>query len=144
MPAETKEETEKKFATVVIEGQSVIMMYNMSEKLQGNLFCEATEQPEIMLRKFGALEGIYIEQCFTFLATGVSVTATKTMERRVLLCDLDARHPKAYRKKHKKNPYRIIAETRGQIITDILTIYQCFVKAGLPKVNSDFASYGQT
>ena len=118
-------------------------MDNMSEKLQGNLFCEATEQPEIMLRKFGALEGIYIEQCFTFLATGVNITATKTMERRVLLSELDARHPRAYRKKFKKSPYRIIAETRGQFITDILTIYQCWVAAGSPKVARDFASYGQ-
>lgn len=139
----TEEETEKRLGGALISGQQIISIDNANGDLGGDSLCQIVERALVQVRPLGKSEQITIESKSTVFATGNNIRLVGDMNRRAIVCTLNANTERPELRKFKKNPVDEVLENRGKYIAAIITIIRAYIVAGKPSaIVPQLASFG--
>ena len=136
-----EEETEKRLSAELVEGQPIISIDNLNGDLRGDFLCQIIERPIIKSRILGQSENRRIENTVTMFGNGNNLRTVADLDRRVVICGLDANVERPELRQFKRNPLDTILGDRGKYVAAPLIIARAYLAAGSPKVCSPIASF---
>ena len=129
-------ETEKRLATFLKQGQTIIIYDNAEGMIYSPTLCVALTAPVIALRLLGGNESVEVHNQHIFIMTGNNIRLEGQLSRRSYRVGLDAQTARPWlRHVEYKHPDLIewVLQKRGSIIAAMLTIYRAWQNAGTPK-----------
>jgi putative DNA primase/helicase len=136
-----EEETEKRLSAELMEGQPIISIDNLNGDLRGDFLCQIIERPIIKSRILGQSENRRIENTVTMFGNGNNLRTVADLDRRVVICSLDANLERPELRQFKRNPLEIIRRDRGKYIAAPLIIAKAYLAAGCPNLSAPVASF---
>ncbi|WP_462120614.1 PriCT-2 domain-containing protein [Methylorubrum extorquens] len=138
----TEEETEKRLASLLLEGIPIISIDNLNGTLSGDTLCQMLTQTEVKVRILGKSEAPTIEVRTAMYATGNNLKVKGDMVRRVLLSTLDAGVERPEERSFAFKPIDRAMEGRGRYVAAAYTLIRAYMTAGSPKEGvAPFGSY---
>lgn len=128
-------ETEKRLAGAFLAGDACLLLDNIERPLGGDLLCQATTQQTLRLRPLGGSGMVSVPTHALLVATGNCLAVVGDLKRRVVLIRLDAGVERPEHRIFDRDHLATVAERRGQIITDCLTIAGAYLAAGAPSIS---------
>lgn len=125
--ASTDEEAQKTALSVLMQGESVVLIDNVERPLEGDWLCSILTQEVYTQRVLGRNEMVTVPTRTLFLATGNHLSVAGDLRTRTLLCRIDSKleHPEQ-RKFDYDLRIRMLAE-RPQIVAAALTLMRAFI-----------------
>lgn len=142
--AQRDEEFEKRLHSIVLQGDPVVWVDEITREFGCETLNAMLTNPEVSIRILGASKTVKCPFKALVLASGNNVTFRGDMERRVLICYLDANTEKPEDRAFDFEPVtRTIAE-RPQLVSAGLTILRAYIAAGSPGIDKlvPFGSFG--
>jgi len=136
------EETEKRLAAALLNGQAIISIDNVNGDLGGDLLCQMVERPIVAVRPLGSSKLVKIDNRACVFATGNNIHLVGDMTRRVILCTLDPKMERPELREFQANPFATVMADRGKFIAAALTICRAYAVAGRPGLCKPLASFG--
>jgi putative DNA primase/helicase len=137
----SEEETEKRLSAELMEGQPIISIDNLNGDLRGDFLCQIIERPIIKSRILGQSENRRIENTVTLFGNGNNLRTVPDLDRRVVICSLDANLERPELRKFKRNPLDMVHHDRGKYIAAPLIIAKAYLAAGSPDLCPPVASF---
>jgi len=128
----SEEELEKRLGAVLLGGQSIVSIDNVTGELRGDALCQMVERPLVQIRILGRSELMRVETRATLFATGNNSVVAGDMVRRTLTCSIDANVERPELRPFKQKPLDMILADRGKYIAAVLTIVRAYQLAGYP------------
>jgi hypothetical protein len=137
-----EEETEKRIATTLVHGDTIVSIDNVERAIGGELLCQVVTEPLINIRILGSLGRFIGPNVATWFATGNNFAFAGDMVRRALMCRLDpgCERPEL-REFETPDPCVIAREKRPELVVDALTIARAFWLAGCPQSEPPIGSF---
>jgi hypothetical protein len=136
-----EEETEKRLSAELMTGQPIVSIDNLNGDLGGDFLCQAIERPIIKPRVLGRTETRRIENTVTLFGNGNNMRLIGDIDRRVMLCSLDANMERPELRQFRCDPLATVLRNRGEYIADVLTIVRAYLAAGCPDACAPLASF---
>jgi putative DNA primase/helicase len=138
----TPEETEKRLASAVVCGQSLICIDNVEGELGGDALCQLIEQPRPTIRILGRTERVEIDgRSLCIFANGNNIVTVGDVWRREVKCRMEAAEERPEQRQFTKDPRAMILADRGKYIAACLVIVRAYVVAGRPGKQPQIASF---
>jgi putative DNA primase/helicase len=137
-----EKETEKRLAAELMEGQPIVSIDNLNGELRGDFLAQAIERPLVKPRILGLSKNQLIQNKYTLFANGNNLQTVGDLNRRVVVCSLDANVEQPELRQFKQKPVDMVLNDRGRYIAAILTIAKSYLAAGAPRVCDEIASFG--
>lgn len=134
-------ENEKKLVGELLAGTTLVSLDNVNGELGSDLLAQATERPILRLRRLGATGNFEVENRVTLLATGNNLQVRSDMNRRTLVCDMDAEMERPETRDFKGKPVGTILADRSKYISAALVVVRSHILAGSPGKLSPLASF---
>jgi len=141
--AQTEDETEKRLASALLNGQPIVSIDNVNGRLGGDQLCQLIERPVVSVRPLGVSKLVRIESRATTFATGNNILLVGDMTRRTILCSLDPNMERPELRQFKSDPRKMVMSNRGAYIAAALTIVRAYIVAGFPDERPALASFGE-
>ena len=138
----TEEETEKRLAAHLLQGDAIVSLDNVNGELGGDMLCQMTERTIVRPRILGRSEAPEIECRAMVFATGNNLTMVGDMTRRTVLCALDAGVERPETRAFPFKPVERVLADRGLYVAAALTILRAYRTAGSPGRCPEIGSYG--
>lgn len=122
----------KRLLAVLMEGDPVVCIDNISAPLASDALCSILTQETWKDRVLGVSKTATVPTCLTWLATGNNLVIEGDMTTRVLRCDLDPKVERPEEREFDRNLYEWIPTHRGDLVAAGLTILRAFHLAGRP------------
>ena len=132
-------ETEKRLATFLRQGQTMIIYDNADGVIYSPILCMALTAPVIKMRLLGGNEFIEVPNQHVWIMTGNNLRLDGQLSRRSYRIGLDAQSARPWlREVEYKHPELIawVLHECGRIIAAILTIYRAWQNAGEPMAHT--------
>jgi hypothetical protein len=128
------EEWRKKITTVLSDGARVVVIDNVTGRLEADALCQALTSPSISDRAFRTFEVISFPVRCTWIATGNNIQLGGDMARRCYWVRLDAKHSQPFRRTQFRHAdlRGWVTEKRGELIGALLTIARYWYAQGRP------------
>jgi hypothetical protein len=129
------EEWRKKITTALSAGASVVVIDNVSRRLDSDSLCQAITAKAIADRVFRTFERIVLPVKCAWIATGNNIQLGGDMPRRCYWIRLDAKESQPFRRtgfRHANLRSWVMAH-RGELIAALLTIARCWYLRGRPQ-----------
>jgi hypothetical protein len=128
------EELRKRITALAQQGSQAILLDNVSGSLGSDVLAIALTATEWQDRKLGTQDTITVPLRVVWITTGNNIGFKRTLSRRVIPIDLDARceTPEDRTGWLHDDLMEFVAEQRPQLVTDALTILRAFILAGRP------------
>jgi len=139
--ASSREETEKRLGSVLLDGLPIVSLDNCTADLNGTLLNQFTERPVVKIRILGRSEMPPCESHTAVFATGNNIGFTADMVRRGLVCNLEALDERPELREFGSDALEIAAADRGAYVAAGLTIVRAYLAAGAPRVCGPLGSY---
>ena len=127
-----EEETEKRVASMIMDGATLFSIDNATAPLGGDALCQAIERPTFRARVLGRSEIRDWRNTWCIYATGNNLRIRDDMPRRTLLIRMDARTEQAEDREFEGNPLSAMLADRGRYIRAALIIPLAYRAAGMP------------
>lgn len=137
----TEEETEKRLAAALLNGQPIVSIDNVNGQLGGDALCQMIERPVISLRPLGVSKLVKVQSHATLYATGNNIQLVGDMTRRVILCSLDPNMERPELRVFATNPFDTVLASRGEFVAAALTVVRSYIAAGYPDELPPLASF---
>jgi putative DNA primase/helicase len=137
-----EKETEKRLAAELMEGQPIVSIDNLNGELRGDFLAQAIERPLVKPRILGVSKNQLIQNKYTLFANGNNLQTVGDLNRRVVVCLLDANVEQPELRQFRHKPVDMILNDRSKYIAAILTIAKAYLAAGSPRVCAEIASFG--
>ena len=147
----TEEEIEKRLAADLLGAQAIISLDNVNGDLGGDFHCQCIERPRIKLRILGRSENREIENRVSLFANGNNIKLVGDINRRVILCSMDASQSdkltivekeRPELRKFLRNPVEMVRADRGKYIAAPIIITRAYRAANDPADCKPLASFG--
>lgn len=138
--AENEEEERKRLLALLMEGDEVIVIDNITGTFKSNVLCSVLTEEFWKERVLGSNKTCTVPTNAMFMATGNNLSLTGDLSSRTLLCYLDPQCEHPEEREFETNLEDWIPAHRGELITAGLTILRGFHCAGRPK--QDIKRYG--
>jgi hypothetical protein len=138
-----EEETEKRLASVVLSGVTVLAIDNVSQPLGGDFLCQMLDQPRLKIRLLGQSNGPTVEPRMTLLATGNNLTLVGDLVRRAIVAHLDAGVADPWMRNFQGDPLTAVMADRGRYIAAALIAVRAFLVSGEPPLRPSLASFNR-
>jgi putative DNA primase/helicase len=135
------EETEKRLASALLNGQPIVSIDNVNGRLGGDQLCQMIERPLVSVRPLGVSKLVKIESRATCYATGNNIQLLGDMTRRGILCSLDPNMERPELRQFKRNPLDTVLANRGRFVAAALVVVRAYVLAGHPDALPSLASF---
>jgi hypothetical protein len=139
--AGSREETEKRLGSVLLDGLPIVSLDNCTADLNGTLLNQFTERPVVKIRILGRSEMPPCESHTAVFATGNNIGFTADMVRRGLVCNLEALDERPELREFGSDALEVAAADRGVYVAAGLTIVRAYLVAGAPRVCGPLGSY---
>jgi hypothetical protein len=126
------DEMEKRLASLLLEGITIVNLDNLSFDLEGDLLCQMTERQLIKVRVLGKSQAPECEWRGTTFADGNNVRVIGDLCRRTLTCRLDAMVERPELREFEFDPIECVNADRGAYIAAAIVIARAFQAAGQP------------
>lgn len=136
-----EEETEKRLSAELMTGQPIVSIDNLNGDLGGDFLCQAIERPIIKPRVLGRTETRRIENTVTLFGNGNNMRLVGDIDRRVMLCSLDANVERPELRHFRGDPLAMVLRNRGEYIAAVLTVVRGYLAAGGPDPCAPMASF---
>lgn len=137
-------EDEKRLAGVLMAGDSLILLDNVSRPLNFDLLNQVCSQPTVRLRPLGGSAMVSVSTASQLIATGNGLAIVGDMKRRTVLVRLDAKMERPELRKFTDDPLERASAERGRYIRSALIIPMAYLAANAPNVNvAPFGSFGE-
>lgn len=137
-----EEETEKRLASAMIAGQSLISLDNVSIPLKGDSLCQLIERPVVKVRILGHSKQVQVDTRGTLVfCTGNQLSLVGDICRRALLSSLDPKLEQPELRQFRANPIAKVQADRGRYVADALIIVRAYFVAGRPNLAPKLASF---
>lgn len=137
-----EEETEKRLASAMIAGQSLISLDNISIPLKGDSLCQLIERPVVKVRILGQSKQVQVDTRGTLVfCTGNQLSLVGDICRRTLLSSLDPKLEQPELRQFRANPIAKVQADRGRYVADCLIIVRAYFVAGRPNPAPKLASF---
>jgi putative DNA primase/helicase len=125
-----EKETEKEINTMLLSGVPGFSIDNVSRDVESDLLNRATSQTHLMIRIFGKLEQIEVENSVVVYMTGNNLAVINEQRRRTVRCEMDAGLENPERRDFDGDPINIVLADRGRFVADVLTIARAYHVSG--------------
>lgn len=139
--SKSQEETEKRLGSIILGGSPIVSLDNCTHDLDGELLCQFTERPLVKIRILGRSETPECECRTAVFVTGNNITLKGEMNRRHLVCNLEALVERPELREFKRDALEQAAEHRAEYIAAIFTIIRAYLAAGSPRICGPLGSY---
>lgn len=125
----SKEETEKRLGTLLLEAPPLVSVDNLEQDLRSETLCQMVERPLVKIRILGKSQMPECEWRGVLFATGNNVNLVADMVRRGLTCQLDAPLEDPWKRKFKFDALKRVRENRSKYINAAFTIVLGFLRS---------------
>lgn len=136
-------ETEKRIDACLMDGDSLVLIDNVSRAVKSDTLCQVTTQESKTCRVLGLSKKIECPTNATWIMTGNNLTFLGDLTERVLLIRLDAGVERPAEREFKVDAVTYIQERRPQIIRAVLLIAKAYIEAGRPPVKAPACRFPQ-
>lgn len=133
-PAPDAEEEAKRLLVVLMEGDPVAVIDNISAPWASDAMCSILSQETYKGRVLGSSKNVSVPTATTWMATGNNLKIHGDLTTRVLRCDLDPQVERPEERTFAVDLKTYIPENRGAIVAAVLTILRAYHAAGRPRV----------
>jgi putative DNA primase/helicase len=128
----TREEFEKRLESVVIAGDAMIVIDNVSRPMEGDTACIALTSSQMSVRVLGRSEILKLPVTSFFMATGNNFRARGDLVRRIVVAQMDAgvEHPE--QRMFDRDLKAWVIENRSHLLSAIYTVRRAHLLAGEP------------
>lgn len=137
----TEEEMEKRLGAMLLGGETVVAIDNCTEPLGGDFLCQVMTQPVVRVRILGESKIPEVLANSFITATGNNLSLLSDMNRRALLCSLDAQCERPELREFDTDPVEETKGERGKYIAATLTILRAYHVAGRPQKSVPLGSF---
>jgi hypothetical protein len=131
-PGETREEAEKRLATLLLRGDPIIALDNCEAPLEGVVLNQVLTQQWANLRILGFSKAVRT-RCAPFItATGNNLIIKGDLAHRSVVCRLDPRVERPELRQFDYDPIADAKSNRGELVAAVLTILRAYHVAGRP------------
>jgi putative DNA primase/helicase len=125
-------ETEKRLGALMITGSQILCIDNVNGDLQSDLLGQIISEDEINARVLGQSKTAKLTNRFVVFVTGNNLNIIADLNRRMLICEMDAvlEHPET--RQFEFNPVTEVLNDRGKYIAACLTIIRAHALASYP------------
>ena len=109
-----EKETEKRLAAELMEGQPIVSIDNLNGELRGDFLAQAIERPLVKPRILGMSKNKLIQNNYTLFANGNNLQTVGDLNRRVVVCSLDANVERPELRQFRRKPVDMILSDRGK------------------------------
>lgn len=127
-----EEETEKRLASRIIAGNSIICIDNVNGTLSGDLLAQSISEDIVAPRVLGRSESPNVTNRFTIFATGNNIAIKGDLNRRCIVCNMDAGIETPSERRFKTDPVGMVLANRGRYVAAVLIILRAHALAGYP------------
>lgn len=138
------EEFEKRLATVIVKGDQIVFLDNVSRPLRGDVLCSMLTSPEaVSIRILGQTRDVVCPCNATVVASGNNLQLQGDVCRRGLICHLDANCEQPETRKFDFDPVAEVLNHRVDLVVAVLTCLRAYIVAGrpLPEHHEPFGSF---
>jgi hypothetical protein len=125
-------EDEKRLLGVLLQGDPILLIDNMTRPLQGDALCSILTEEMWQGRVLGSTGQVHVPTNVLFLATGNNLVIAGDMVRRAIKCSLDAGLEKPEERPFDVDLTKVIPQQRPQLVAAGLTVLRAFIQAGRP------------
>lgn len=129
------EEEAKSLLTVLMEGDSVVLIDNVERSLKSEVLCAIATSETFKGRVLGSNRTASVSTSALFLITGNNLSVEGDLTTRTLICQLNPETERPEERTFDRNLYEYVPANRGQIVVAALTIIRAYIAAGRPKVH---------
>lgn len=134
-------EFEKRLGSMFLASEPVIAIDNCEHALGGEYLCQALTQPRIRARILGASKIPEVLANSVITATGNNLALAGDMNRRALLCSLDAQCERPELRTFDNDPVEDAKASRPRLVAAALTILRAYHVAGRPRMANPLGSF---
>jgi hypothetical protein len=125
-----EEELEKRLGASMLHGDQLISIDNCDHILQGSFLCQVLTQQRLNVRVLGFSQHVEVPVNAAVYATGNNLTVAGDLNRRTLLCSLDAKCEHPEKRQFVGNPLEHVRENRGALVAAALTVLRAWHVSG--------------
>ncbi|SHL30906.1 hypothetical protein [Roseibium suaedae] len=135
------EETDKRLGSALLGNPALLSIDNVNGQLGSDVLCQMVERPLIEIRPLGKSTLIKIESHCSVFATGNNIQLVEDMNRRTVLCSLDANMERPETRSFADSPFDLILKDRAKYVSAALTVVQAYISVGKPNSRRNLASF---
>ena len=128
MPPNDDKEAEKRYDSVLMAGDPVILIDNIQHTVKSDRLCSIATQTVIDSRILGFSKILKMPSNSLWLFTGNNISFAGDITRRVLKSRIDPRCENPEERTFKKDVKRFVIENRKVIVESVLTILKAFIQ----------------
>jgi hypothetical protein len=137
----TAEEDEKRLATLLFGGDSIILLDNIERPIQGDFLCSMLTQEFVQARILGQSERRILPSLAVVIGTGNNMEVYGDMCRRAVSCRLDAGMENPESRHFDFDACEEVLANRAAFVIDALTVLRAYHVADRPERLSAFGSF---
>jgi len=141
-PYDPKEE-EKRFDSVLMAGDSIIVIDNIEHQIKSERLCTIGTQTIVSARILGFSKVLNLPSNSMWMFTGNNLSFAGDITRRVLKCRIDPKVENPEERTFKKNCKEYTINNRSKIIESIITILKSYLQATNKPKLSPYGSYDE-
>lgn len=138
------EEERKALMSILMQGDPVVMIDNITRPVTGSRFCTILTQATWQDRALGVNDNITVSTRTLWLANGNNLEFREDVSRRAILCTLDAECERPEERGGFELDLKVeVPRRRGELVAAGLTALRAFIVAGRPGLSdlTPFASF---
>jgi hypothetical protein len=127
------EEERKALLSILMQGDPVVMIDNISRPVTGQRWCSILTQPTWQDRLLGGNDNLTVSTRTLWLANGNNLEFREDVSRRAILCTMDAGVEKPEERGGFDLDLKVeVPRRRGELVAAALTVLRAFIVAGRP------------
>ena len=133
-PGHSQEEFEKRVDAAILAADPIVILDNMSRPITGDNLCVSLTSAMAVVRPLGSSNQIRVPTSSFWMATGTNLGVMRDMQRRAVICCVDAKMERPELRSGFAIPNLIgwVAEHRMAILSSVFTILRAHAHAGYP------------
>ena len=134
-------EMEKRLGAILLAGDNVLNIDNVSHPLKSDFLCQALTQDEMQVRVLGLSKTARISPTALIAATGNNLSLVGDLNRRVVQIRLDARCERPDAREFDFDATKFATANRMKLATAALTVVRSYLACGTPPQVTAFGSF---
>ena len=128
----TEEEDEKRLLSVLMQGDPVVVIDNVTRPVTGDALCSILTSETWQNRKLGTNDQIRVPTQTLFIANGNNLQFREDMSTRAIMCAMDAKMEQPEKRVFAVDLRIEVPRRRGELVAAALTVLRAYVVAGRP------------
>jgi len=128
----TEEEDEKRLLSVLMQGDPVVVIDNVTRPVTGDALCSILTSETWQNRKLGSNDQIRVPTQTLFIANGNNLQFREDMSTRAIMCAMDAKMEQPEKRTFAVDLRVEVPKRRGDLVAAALTVLRAYVVAGRP------------